>query len=71
MIAKSLPLEGVVLCVITKTLPQAHRKLFAIKKIHPIYPIFDEEFSFHEEFAAGNGDFARQTLRPNGGLVSW
>jgi hypothetical protein len=46
-------------------LPQARRKLFGIKKNCPIYPIFDEEFSFREELAARNGDFPRQTLRAN------
>jgi hypothetical protein len=46
-----------------KSLPRCRQKVFEIMENSPIYPIFGEGFSFREESAAGNGDFARQTLR--------
>jgi hypothetical protein len=35
-------------------------------KIGPIFPIFGEEFSFPEDFAATFRDFPRQSLRDQG-----
>jgi hypothetical protein len=32
----------------------------------PLFPIFGEDFSFHEEFAAVFCDFARLSLRDHG-----
>jgi hypothetical protein len=39
--------------VITKAFPHGRRKVFGIKKPSPDCPIFGEEFSLREDFAAG------------------
>jgi hypothetical protein len=61
ILQETLKLGGI--CVITNSLPFRCRKVFVIMKTSPIFPNFDEEFPFREDFAAKNGHFPRQSLR--------
>jgi hypothetical protein len=69
VITKSCPRIGPAEPVITKSWPFACREPFTIMKIGPLFPIFGEDFSFHEEFAAGFRDFPLLSLRDHGATV--
>jgi hypothetical protein len=52
--------------VIAKSLPFARREVSGIMKIGPLFPIFGEDLSLREEFAALFGPKRRLTLRNHG-----
>jgi hypothetical protein len=51
--------------VIAKSLPFARRKVFRIMIARPLFPVFGEDLSLREEFAALSGP-KRLTLRDHG-----
>jgi hypothetical protein len=56
--------------MITKTLPVFHQKVFVIMKFGPVFPIFGEDFTFREDFAAKIDQESRLALRDHGSAAS-